>query len=74
MAIEGVHSHRGLEVAELLAEFATRTDGVGLNHVVTHLEADTQGVFFPYLDEGEKVAATSDAPLGFIELIAVEVV
>jgi len=57
-----------------LAELPARGQRVGLDHVVLDLEPDAQRAAFADLDEGEHFAGAADAPLGFIELVAVEIV
>jgi len=74
MSVAGVHPHGSLEIAELLAELAARGERVVLDHIVLELEPDAQGAPFAELDEGEYFAGADDIPLGFIDLIAVEIV
>jgi len=74
MPFVGVHPHRGFEVAVLLAELAAGAERVHLNHVRSHLQADTRDAEFSNLDDGEQFTRAGEAPLGFIDLIAVEIV
>ena len=74
MPFVGVHPHRGFEVAVLLAELAAGAERVHLNHVRSHLQADTRDAEFSNLDDGEQFTRAGEAPLGLVDLVTVEVI